>query len=44
MTCRAVLAAKIDFDATSDERNDYRSEANRKTEHFFRREASIGME
>ena len=44
MTCRAVLAAKIDFDATSDERNDYRSEANRKTEHFFRVEASIGME
>jgi hypothetical protein len=44
MTCRAVLAAKIDFDATSDERNEYRSEANRKTEHFFRSEASIGME
>jgi hypothetical protein len=44
MTCRAVLAAKIDFDATSDERNDYRSEANRKSEDFFRSEASIGME
>jgi hypothetical protein len=44
MTCRAVLAAKIDFDATSNERNEYRSEANRKTEHFFRIEASIGME
>jgi hypothetical protein len=44
MTCRAVLAAKIDFDATSSDRNDHRSEANRKTEHFFRTEASVGME
>jgi hypothetical protein len=44
MTCRAVLAAKIDFDATSNDRNDYRSEANRKSEDFFRSEASIGME
>ena len=44
MTCRAVLAAKIDFDATSNDRNEYRSEANRKTEHFFRIEASVGME
>jgi len=44
MTCRAVLAAKIDFDATSNDRNDYRSEANRKAEHFFSIEASIGME
>ena len=44
MTCRAVVAAKIDFDATSNDRNEYRSEANRKTEHFFRIEASVGME
>jgi hypothetical protein len=44
MTCRAIAAAKIDFDAISDGRNDFRSEANRRTEHFFRNEASIGME
>ena len=44
MTCRAVVAAKIDFDAISDGRNDFRSEKNRRTEHFFRNEASIGME
>ncbi|MEO3475821.1 hypothetical protein AAFN86_28480 [Roseomonas sp. CAU 1739] len=44
MTCRAILAAKIDFDAISDGRNDFRSEANRRTEHFFRNQASIGME
>jgi len=44
MTCRAVLATKIDFDATPDDRNAYRSEANRKAEQFFRIEASIGMD
>ena len=44
MTCRAVIAAKIDFDAISDGRNDFRSEENRRTEHFFRNEASVGME
>jgi hypothetical protein len=44
MTCRAILAAKIDFDAISNVRNDFRSEANRRAEHFFRDEASIGME
>jgi hypothetical protein len=44
MTCRAVQAARIDFIATEDKRNDYRSEANRRAEHFFRIEASVGME
>jgi hypothetical protein len=44
MTCRAVQAARIDFDATDDKRKDYRSEANRRAEHFFRIEASVGME
>jgi hypothetical protein len=44
MTCRAVVAAKIDFDATDDDRNDHRSEANRRAEQFFRSEASVGME
>jgi hypothetical protein len=44
MTCRAIVAAKIDFDAISDGRNDFRSEKNRRTEHFFRNQASIGMD
>jgi hypothetical protein len=43
MTCRAVLAAKTDFDLTADDRNAYRSEANRQREQFFRIEASVGM-
>ena len=44
MTCRAVQAAKIDFDATPDGRNSFRSEANRRAEQFFRFEATVGME
>jgi hypothetical protein len=44
MTCRAVQAAKIDFDATDDARNSHRSEANRKMEQYFRTEASVGMQ
>jgi hypothetical protein len=44
MTCRAVLATKIDFDATPDDRNAHRSEANRRAEQFFRVEASVGMD
>jgi hypothetical protein len=44
MTCRAVQAAKIDFDATDDDRNNNRSEAKRRAEQFFRIEASVGME
>lgn len=44
MTCRAVLATKIDFDATPDDRNSHRGEANRKAEQFFRIEASVGMD
>jgi hypothetical protein len=44
MTCRAVLASKIDFDATPDDRNAHRSEANRRAEQFFRLEASVGMD
>lgn len=43
MTCRAVLAAKIDFDLTPDDKNANRSEAKRASEQFFRIEASIGM-
>jgi hypothetical protein len=44
MTCRAVLAVKIDFDATPDDRNSDRGEANRRAEQFFRIEASVGMD
>jgi hypothetical protein len=44
MTCRAVLAVKIDFDATPDDRNSNRGEANRRAEQFFRIEASVGMD
>ena len=44
MTCRAVLAAKIDFDATDEERKSNRDEAKRRAEQFFRIEASVGME
>jgi hypothetical protein len=44
MTCRAVQAAKLDFDATDDARKGNRSEENRRAEQFFRIEASVGME
>ena len=44
MTCRAVQAAKIDFDATDEERNENRSEDKRRAEQFFRIEASVGLD
>jgi hypothetical protein len=44
MTCRAVLGAKTDFDATDDDRNSDRGEHKRRAEQFFRIEASVGME
>jgi hypothetical protein len=44
MTCRAVLASKFDFDATPDDRNAHRGEANRRAEQFFRTEATIGVD
>jgi hypothetical protein len=44
MTCRAVLAAKLDFDATDDNHNFDRGEAKRRAEQFFRIEASVGMD
>jgi hypothetical protein len=43
MTCRAVHAAKIDFDDTTDARRGHRGEANRKAEQYFRVDASVGM-
>lgn len=44
LTCRAVLAAKIDFDLTDERSNNDRGEAKRRAEHFFRTEASVGMQ
>jgi hypothetical protein len=44
MTCRAVVAAKIDFDATDESNTDDRGEDKRRAEQFFRIEASVGME
>jgi hypothetical protein len=44
MTCRAVQAAKIDFDASDDRWNSDRGEAKRLSEQFFRIEASVGMD
>ncbi|WP_295585757.1 hypothetical protein [uncultured Lamprocystis sp.] len=44
MTCRAVQAAKIDFDLTPEARIKNRSEAKRRAEDFFRIEASVGMD
>lgn len=44
MTCRAVQAAKLDFDATDDAHNFDRGEAKRQAEQFFRIEASVGMD
>jgi hypothetical protein len=44
MTCRAVQAAKIDFDATDDARKERRLETHRRAEQFFRIEASVGMD
>ena len=44
MTCRAVQAARIDYDATDDARKEHRLERHRHAEQFFRIEASIGMD
>lgn len=44
MTCRAVHAARIDFELTDDSRNNDRGEAKRLAEHFFRVEASVGLD
>jgi hypothetical protein len=39
-----LLAARIDFELTDDDRNNHRGEAKRRSEQFFRVEASVGME
>jgi hypothetical protein len=43
MACRAVVAAKVDYDVTPDERRSGRGEANRRRMEFFRIEATVGM-
>ena len=44
MTCRAVQAAKSDYDATDEDRRNNRGESKRRSEQFFRIEASVGMD
>lgn len=44
MTCRAVTAAKDDFDLTPVDSIPWRSEARRRAGDFFRTEATIGMD
>lgn len=44
MTCRAVRAAKIDFDLIDDEQKKRRHETQRRDDHFFLIEASVGMQ
>jgi hypothetical protein len=44
MTCRAVMAARADFEATPDDANSNRGEAKRRAENFFLIEASVGMD
>lgn len=44
MTCRAVTAAKIDYDLTPDDKKNDRDETKRRAEQLFRIEASVGME
>ena len=44
MTCRAVLAAKIDHDITPGGRRPGSDEAARRAQHFFRTEATVGMD
>jgi hypothetical protein len=44
MTCRAVIAARVDFERSSDGANADRGEPKRRAEQFFRTEASVGMQ
>jgi hypothetical protein len=44
MTCRAVHAAKIDYDLIDDEKKQRRHETQRREDHFFLIEASVGMQ
>ncbi|MGA9961552.1 MAG: hypothetical protein WBP66_04330, partial [Azonexus sp.] len=44
MTCRAVQAAKIDFELIDNEHKTKRNETQRRTDRFFLIEASVGMD
>jgi hypothetical protein len=44
MVCRAVIAARADYDLTSVERRGGRDETERRALHFFRIEATVGMQ
>jgi hypothetical protein len=44
MACRAVVAAKLDYDLTPDDRRRGRGEANRRRQDFFRTEATVGLD
>jgi hypothetical protein len=44
MACRAVVAAKVDYDLTPDDNRADRGEANRRRMDFFRIEATVGMQ
>lgn len=44
MACRAVVAAKLDYDLTPEDKRRGRGEANRRAQDFFRTEATVGME
>jgi len=44
MACRAVVAAKLDYDLTPDDKRGGRGEANRRSQDFFRTEATVGMD
>jgi hypothetical protein len=43
MTCRAVQAAKIDYDLIDNEISEHRREKQRRKNSFFIIEASVGM-
>ncbi len=44
MACRAVVAAKVDYDLTPEDRRADRGEAIRRRQDFFRIEATVGMD
>jgi hypothetical protein len=44
MTCRAVVGARIDYELTPEDRLHGRGEANRRSQDFFRIEATVGVD
>jgi len=43
MTCRAVIGARVDYELTPDDRRRGRGEDRRRSQDFFRTEATVGM-